>query len=364
MKWEDVTRLDFEISSLCNAACPQCGRHPTSSNFVNPILSEKKQWTMEQVEKYLPKSDLGNITSYLFNGNYGDFITNINALEIINYFYEASSDASFHINTNGSARTENWWRELAQIPKLKVTFAIDGLEDTHHLYRRNTNFNTIIKNAKAFIDAGGTAEWIMTLFAHNEHQLLECKQMSETLGFAQFTPRYSYRGTSLVTEDGVPLYYISQPKSLALKNYIRTPLTAKKIIEIENQMSVKTYKAPKNYTNMPLEKQSDCMSIREKSIFVGADWFVVPCCYMGTLGYNYKNHWGYDDFVEKARNNGILYDDLFISGGKTVKDLINFSWIFDTITTDKILSVCTKNCQKTTSHLQQSRSQKIQFTQT
>lgn len=361
MKWENVRRLDFEISSLCNAACPQCGRHPTSSNLINPILSEKKQWTMDQVEKYLPKSDLTNISSYLFNGNYGDFITNINALEIINYFYEASSDASFHINTNGSARTENWWRELARIPKLKITFAIDGLEDTHALYRRNTDFHTILRNAQAFIDEGGDAEWAMTIFEHNEHQLSLCREMAINLGFSNFYPRYSYRGTSLVSNDGIPLYYVSQAKSLNMYNSQRTPYSISKIVQMENDIVSGAYQAKQNHTCLPLANKSDCMSYSEKSIFVGADWFVAPCCYIGNLGYNYKNHWGYDDFTSKLSNHGFSYDDLFVSDDKTVKDVVNFSWILDNVTTKNVLSVCTKNCQKRVSPVQISRSQQIQF---
>ena len=53
--------------------------------------------------------------------------------------------------------------------KVKVTFGIDGLQDTNHLYRISTNFDKIIKNAKAFIDAGGFAKWHMLVFEHNEH---------------------------------------------------------------------------------------------------------------------------------------------------------------------------------------------------
>ena len=57
----------------------------------------------------------------------------------------------------------------------KVIFAIDGLEDTNHLYRVNTNFNKIMENAKAFINAGGIARWDFIAFAHNEHQIEEAK---------------------------------------------------------------------------------------------------------------------------------------------------------------------------------------------
>ena len=51
------------------------------------------------------------------------------------------------MHTNGSAREQNWWKELAKY-RVIVTFGIDGLEDTHHLYRISTDFNKIIDNAQ------------------------------------------------------------------------------------------------------------------------------------------------------------------------------------------------------------------------
>ena len=46
-------------------------------------------------------------------------------------------------------------------------FAIDGLEDTNHIYRRNTDWVKIVQNATAYIAAGGRAEWDFIVFAHN-----------------------------------------------------------------------------------------------------------------------------------------------------------------------------------------------------
>ena len=39
--------------------------------------------------------------------------------------------------TNGGARSKQWWTDLGKLTKgkMRVTFGIDGLEDTNHLYR-------------------------------------------------------------------------------------------------------------------------------------------------------------------------------------------------------------------------------------
>lgn len=347
MKWTDVRRLDLEISAVCNAACPQCIRHPTASNLLNPLIDNKVRWTLTDVKKYLPADDLVNIQSYLFNGNYGDFITNNEALDIIEYFSTVSPDASFHINTNGSARTTQWWKRLASIKNIKITFAIDGLKDTHHLYRRNTDFDLIIENAKSFIQAGGDAEWMMTVFAHNEHQINECSELSKTLGFNKFTHRLSYRGNVMVTENSKPLYFIKQVNSLNLANN-RQILLGEKLKTVEQNILNGTHIVEQYHDNLPLTDKNHCMSHKNKSIFIGADWFVSPCCYIGNLGLNNTNHWGYENFIQKITKIGLDYSDYY-PGDKKVSDIVDFQWISDRLQTDEVLSICSKNCNNSIS---------------
>ena len=55
-----------------------------------------------------------------------------------------------------------------------------------------TNFDKIIKNAKAFIDAGGFAKWHMLVFEHNEQtQVEEARQMAQHPGFKTFTTKHT-----------------------------------------------------------------------------------------------------------------------------------------------------------------------------
>ena len=103
MKWNDITSLHLEISSQCNAACPLCARYPTSSLYEHPSITMDQVWTIEQVRARLPTADLVNIEKFLINGTLGDFITNRDALEIVQHFSAASPIAKIEINTNGSA---------------------------------------------------------------------------------------------------------------------------------------------------------------------------------------------------------------------------------------------------------------------
>ena len=98
----------------------------------------------------------------------GDPIISKDTLEIYQYLREVNPNISLAMHTNGSAREPAWWEKIAKA-KVKVTFGLDGLQDTNHYIGYSTNFDKIIKNAKAFIDAGGFAKWHMLVFEHNEH---------------------------------------------------------------------------------------------------------------------------------------------------------------------------------------------------
>ena len=52
-------------------------------------------------------------------------------------------------------------------------FAVDGLADTHSIYRVRTNWDKIIENIKAFTNNAGRARVIMTVFEHNKHSKIK-----------------------------------------------------------------------------------------------------------------------------------------------------------------------------------------------
>ena len=72
-------------------------------------------------------------------------------------------------------------------------FSIDGLEDTNHIYRVGVQFEKVIQNAKAYIDAGASAHWDMLVFDHNKHQVEQCKQLADKMGFTWFRSKETDR---------------------------------------------------------------------------------------------------------------------------------------------------------------------------
>jgi sulfatase maturation enzyme AslB (radical SAM superfamily) len=163
------------------------------------------------------------------------------------------------MHTNGSARDPEWWQRLAQL-KVKVTFGIDGLADTHHLYRISTDFNKIIENAQAFISAGGVAKWHMLVFAHNEHQIEEARTMSKQMGFVDFsikhTSRFKQDYLQVIDDMGRPTHRI-QPTQTSLD---MIPLAEAAQKEVKPHIV--------------------CKAQKYKQLYVSACGNVSPCCWL------------------------------------------------------------------------------------
>jgi len=343
--WNDVKKLHIEISSKCNAVCPMCPRYPTSSYYVHPFIQDDWMWNIDTVKQRLPAQDLVGITDYLINGNIGDFIMNSDAIKIVQYLNNCSPLAGILINTNGSARNAEWWRSLASIPNVVVNFALDGLEDTHTLYRRNTNWSKIINNAKTFIEAGGCADWTMIVFEHNKHQIDECRSLSKSLGFKSFQYRNSDR-TNTVAVDKTGLFgypVISPDLNIPKKKYIQLLIMEQDLKNLNKGIQTPAPKAP---DTKPLPNLETCQSISSKSIYIGSDWAVMPCCFFGGLTVVKQSDYRWNNFKSELDSNGFNINDFYASDTKTVREVFEqgFDWIYNKITTDDVLVTCYANC--------------------
>jgi MoaA/NifB/PqqE/SkfB family radical SAM enzyme len=144
----ELKQIHLEISNNCQAACPMCNRN-IRGGLDNPLI-KLNDWTLLQFQTILTHEVLNQIEGFFFCGNFGDPIMNNDLIAMCKYSTEINPGLNIRIHTNGSARSLTWWRELAEsLPKThSLVFAIDGLEDTHHIYRIGTNYNQILKMLK------------------------------------------------------------------------------------------------------------------------------------------------------------------------------------------------------------------------
>lgn len=177
-----VSWLQVEATSKCNAWCPGCSRNNNGFGLANDLVIEDLNTArFAEVVAMLP-----NLKVVDFCGTFGDAIAASNIIELTEI---AKAASEIVVRTNGSLRNEDWWRDYAKqlsSHNHNVWFCLDGLEDTHHLYRQGTDYHKILRNAQAFIGAGGSATWQFIPWKHNEHQIKDCLKLSQELGFKQF----------------------------------------------------------------------------------------------------------------------------------------------------------------------------------
>lgn len=253
---KDIRNVHLELTSKCQARCPMCPRR-INGGIMNPLIS-LNEITLEQFINWFPVEFIEQLDSLFMCGNLGDPIIAQDCLKIFQYLRETNSNIRLSMHTNGSARSKEFWQGLARAD-VRITFGIDGLEDTHALYRIGTDFDKIITNAKDFIQAGGTAEWHMLVFKHNEHQVSDCQQLATKVGFKHFHSKHTSRFTESkwhVLNDNGKTTHILYPS------------------ERSKEMTHKVKDAIGSITEI------QCKAKKQKQIYVSADGTISPCCWL------------------------------------------------------------------------------------
>jgi sulfatase maturation enzyme AslB (radical SAM superfamily) len=271
LKLFDIRKIHVELTTRCNARCPMCMRNYQGYDYNSgyPLT----ELTLQQFKHIVTPTLLKQLTNVLFNGNLGDFGLARDAQEIVKYIVE--HDVKVSIMTNGSVRTPAWWAELA-MPGVEIGFALDGLEDTHSLYRQDTNWHSVIANAQSFIQAGGRAIWRFIPFDHNRHQIDQCKKLAKDMGFSSFIDISDGRDRTLVYHrNGEYSHRIGEMFPGEVK---RTPPPVKDLLK-----SHVTWFDHRTVVNEKDTTPFDfiCEHIRQQELYIAADGTVYPCCFLG-----------------------------------------------------------------------------------
>lgn len=337
-RFKELESVHLEITNNCQAKCPMCSRN-YHGNIENPNIN-LNDWTLEEFKLIFNKEVLLQIKNIYFCGNFGDPIINNDLAEMCKYAKKINPNLQIRIHTNGGARSKQWWNSLANtLPKDHfVIFGIDGLEDTHSLYRIGTKYNQVIENAKAFIDAGGRAEWVFIKFKHNEHQVEEARNKAKELGFCLFTVKNSTR----FLDKEFPVL----DKNRNILYNIEPPTT--------NQVSLITPDMIKNYKSWVNESTIECYVQNNKEVYIDAHKKVFPCCFLASTPYNYTEPSNltfpvrleirsqYDRLVESLGSIESL--DAVQIGIKSIIDSDSWQTVWDYYWNDDKLITCARTC--------------------
>ena len=251
-----MVSFHIEPTSKCTLECPLCDRTWFYETFKKRNLHEIN---VDHIVKFV-----GVNAQVSMCGNNGDPIYHSKFLELCKKFKD--NNCSLHIHTNGSAKTKAWWQNLKNILTKGdcITFALDGLEDTNHLYRKNAKWDSIMTAVKTLKDNDFKIIWQFIPFKHNQHQIHDAKNLSKVLGFDEFkllpSDRWLGNKDLMPDKEYVGMYHEHQKSVLVDANY-------------ESGMS-------------PVCLENDLPS---DDLYIDAEGDFYPCCWMGTYRYKYKS---------------------------------------------------------------------------
>jgi hypothetical protein len=236
-------------------------------------------------------------------------------LNILRDFRRKCPTLWLYVHTNGGVHNTEYWKEMAEIigGYGQVDFNIDGLENTNHLYRRNTDFNKIISNAQSFIGAGGRAVWNYIVFEHNQHQVGQAQELSKTLGFHDF----KYRATGRFLNHSSMEEFAEWPVQNRQKHteYVIKPTNLKTY----KNNSIKILPAlKKQYPDIKdyfANTEICCDSLAGNKVAINASGLVLPC---NMLNHNLSDARFRDQSVLPCSN-----DLSTVNGKNQVQEFVN-----------------------------------------
>lgn len=340
---EDIRTLHVELTTHCNASCPMCLRNVLGGR-VNPRLP-LAELTLQDVRAILPAAFLARVRKIYLCGNYGDALVARDTIEVLEYFREASRSARLGMYTNGSGRTAAWWARLAGVLDY-CRFGIDGLEDTNALHRRGTRWETVLDSVRAFVAAGGRAEWDFIVFRHNEHQVERARRLAEELGVASFNVTRTYRFLSPRTGRVMRSLPVLD-RDGGVVGRLEPPLAP----EYQND-GLRRFddlsRAPGGRAAYLDTTAIRCKAVAARSLYLSAEGLILPCCWLGNL---YRWHERPDpehDLLARipggrAALDGREHDVADIVRGEVFQRFIPESWARPSVAQGR-LEMCARTC--------------------
>ena len=275
---------------MCNALCYGCARTESANfNTKRPLIPDKKVLGLDILEKIF--TEFTTVTALDFCGTVDDPFMHPEFNEILELALH-SGIKQVWIHTNGSIRSTEYWQHSARILKQfdyhEVKFSVDGLRDTNHLYRQRTNFDRIMENAQAFIDAGGNACWQYLVFPWNAHQVEEAKELSADMGFHAFIHRHD---RSIVASKNWNIEDIKRIQEQNRPTHYATDFDVNELFKANEHLE---------------RNEIDCFFQKEQMYFIDFNARLWPCCFLrNTEFFGHNNHW------HQVKNNMFgVYNDL------------------------------------------------------
>lgn len=341
MNIDSIKKIELEITSDCNAACPGCARTFNLGKF------EVTEFSIGDLKRIFPTKQHIKDKQFKFCGVLGDPIVNKDFFDMVEYI--STNQGFVDISTNGAYNTTEWWTKLGKLSadnqNIFCAFAIDGHAETNHIYRVNTKWSVLNRNIEAYSAAGGKGKWIYIVFDHNEHELEVARDHAKRLGF-QFATRTGMRNSyhNWISKTKKK----DENKKIVTEEKVITTSGKKEHSKVDKVKELDKFiqKAKSGQVTQQEEQQIlmsvECKLIHQGEIYISSKQTMWPCCFLFD-----STVWNKDNINEKLLEYG---DDWNSLKNKSIEDVLTHPW-FDAILTEswdtkhsKHLSRCIRTC--------------------
>ena len=331
LRSENLTYLDIEISTTCQAGCLDCVRthHDSKTNKYYSAESWhpyfNKLYPLDAFEKHIKQFATDREVVTIFCGNSGDPFSHPQLTQMADVIKRNFPNGYLEIETNGGLGKLSTFETLAE-QKVAVKFSIDGLEDTNHIYRRNVKWESVMRNAKHFISKGGYAIWDTIDFPWTVHQRDQIRQTAHDMGFYRF--EVSPRSNPDLDDQ---LYAFKDTKVMPAPDGF-TP--------DQNRWTVQN----KWFTNNIIEPQ--CKTKKGDAFFLACDGTVWPCCLTEQIRYR-KDEPDHQHWLQLEAKYGNNWNSLY---HQSLQGIIDVNWYKQDLESSwknaKLMKSCVQKCGK------------------
>ena len=338
----------IEPSSKCSLRCPRCPRqeHPDISWMGKEI-------SLEQFKKVFDKKMLQEVQRFTMCGDVGDPIYTKHYLDIIDYVKTVDSTIQIFTITNGSYKTEKWWKDFAKISNKHdtINFSVDGYDQkSNDLYRVNSNWESIMRGMKICADESEMfVNWATIVFKFNEDHLLQIKQLAKEQGCDALQLTYSTKfGSKYGDAYGGEL----DPLEPSAKYISKTHRYERHTMDISNRHPVRLNYMKTNYKKyLEIKKRFTgniipmCL-IGNRGLYLNAEGTIFPCSW---TSFPYKSLENKGKTIKWEDSFFTKYKKLFnVKGNRTLEEILNddlWTKLFDSFAKNNWVE-CGQKCSR------------------
>jgi MoaA/NifB/PqqE/SkfB family radical SAM enzyme len=335
---DNVHKIELEITSDCNAACPGCAR------TLNKDILRVNHFTLQDLQRMFPDERHIRRKDFRLCGVLGDPAIHPELVPMVEYLL--TNGGIVTISTNGGVGPRDMWYRLGQLSdqykdNFIMMFCIDGHKETNHIYRVNTKWNIVERNVTAFCENSfkeGNNKWVFIVFDHNEHEVEIAKAHAKSLGL-KFLIRTGMRNSYFQWTAEIAK---KEARGSVKKEKVKITTTGDKEHKRKDEVLELDKLIETNQVDEKVINTIVCKYIHEGEIFINSHQEMWPCCFLWDSAFKNK-----ENILEKLSEYQTGWNSL---KHQTIEDVMKHPWYTKVLeeswnpTHSKHLNRCVKSC--------------------